>query len=131
MNKLILASLIAGLSGVAGTAQTAKASHNNNEAIAAIGGFIGGVIVGSAIHNDHREPERVYSPPPRVIVEPRYSRGHWDTVTVRTWVEGRWFVSFDDCGRRIRSWTPGHYEFRHERVWVDGRHDRRYDYGRR
>lgn len=131
MNKLVITTLFAAMSGLVGTPQTAKAG---DETIAAIGGFIGGVIVGSAIHNDrhhdrydHREDR--YDRGPRVIVEvgPR-DRGYWKWVEVRTWIPGRWVVTFDH-GRRVRYWTPGYHQSHRERVWVSVDRRRERDHG--
>ena len=127
MHKLIIASFVAALGGITATPSTAKAG---NEVAAAIGGFIGGVIVGTAVN------DRDHCPPPRfdqdryprrggrVIIEtgPR-GHGHWKWIEVRTWVPGYHSFSYDRCGRRFRTWIPGHQEIRRERLWVDS--DRR------
>ncbi len=122
MNKLALASIVAALAGLTAVPQPAKAG---NEAAAAIGGFIGGILVGSSVRNscppphyDHRGPRG-----PRVIIETgSRCSGHWDWVEVNVWVPGRHAVSYDDCGRRVRRWIPGRHECRRERVWIDARH---------
>lgn len=131
MNKLLPTILLAGLTGWAAT--PAQARHHDHEALAALGGFIGGVIVGSAI--DHDRPP---SPPP-VCVIPRHEiggrvviasghrpHGYWDWVTVRVWVPGRWVQSWDRHGHRVRFFQAGHYEHRRERVWVEARGRHRY-----
>jgi hypothetical protein len=77
-----------------------------------------------------------YSPAP-AYVEPN---GHWENVTVRTWVPDRWVESRNYWGRPVRSIEPGHYILSTNRVWVEGRHEYRdrgygngygYSYGRR
>jgi hypothetical protein len=68
--------------------------------------------------------------PPVVVVErPAPPRGYWKTVTVKEWVPGRWVVTRTVRGREIRTFEPGHYAYRDDRVWVsyDRGHD---DYGR-
>jgi len=110
------------------TPKTAKA----NDAGAILGGFIGGVIVGSAIADNHRGPDAV-------VVEAGYRdgysceapRGYWQTVNTRVWVPGFWTMERDHWGRPFRRYVEGHYEVRAERVWVatndyGHRHDRGY-----
>lgn len=101
------------------TPKTAQA----NDAGAAIGGFIGGVIVGSVIADQHRGPDAV-------VVEAGYRdygpRGYWRDVHTRVWVPGFWTMGRDHWGRPYRHYVEGHYELRRDRVWVS--HN---DYGRR
>lgn len=120
-----LALTLATLAAVA-TPNTAKA----NDAGKILGGFIGGVIVASALNDHHHET---------VIVrdgdrcdEPR---GYWREVSVRVWVPGCWVFESGHHGHGYKRYVEGHYELRHDRVWVayndcdrDGR-DR--DWGRR
>lgn len=122
------------------TPKTAKA----NDAGAAIGGFIGGVIIGSVLADQHHGPDAV-------VVESGYDydrgydrceepRGYWRDVCTRVWTPGYWTMERDYCGRPYRRYVEGHYEIRTDRVWVAandygrGRYDR-YDrherYGRR
>jgi hypothetical protein len=59
-------------------------------------------------------------PPPVVVVErPAPPRGYWKTVTVKEWVPGRWVITRSSRGREIRSFEPGYYSYREERVWVN------------
>lgn len=124
------------------TPKTAQA----NDTGAAIGGFIGGVILGSVLADQHHGPDVVvqtgygYHRGPDRCDEPR---GYWRDVRTRIWIPGGWIVERDHWGRHCRRYVDGHYEFRTERVWVAGndygrgrynRHDRydRHDrYGRR
>jgi hypothetical protein len=128
MNKLVLTTLVAALSGVFAAPTTARAG--DGEVVAAIGGFIGGVIVGSTIDRDH---DHRHDRGGAVHVEVRTGRhghghghrhGYWDTTRVRVWVPGRWVVTYDRCGERVRYFERGRYEWRRERVWVPT-HDRR------
>jgi hypothetical protein len=48
-------------------------------------------------------------------------RGYWKEVRVKTYVPGRWVITCDRYGREIRVRERGHYEYRTERVWVEGR----------
>ena len=113
-----------------GAAIAPNSAHaGRSEAAAAIGGFIGGVIVGAHLdhHHDHgrrehRRYEHHHHPSPRVVVIERdhRPRGYWSERTVKVWVPSRWVWTVDDCGRRVRHRERGHYEYRRERVWVDG-----------
>lgn len=133
-----------------------NAHAGDDEAFAAIGGFVAGVITG-AIIDDHNDHDRV-----RVSVhggyrDRHYDRGrhydrhrrdcrkrdcrgcghgyktkhhrsgHWETKRVRVWVPGYWDVEISRCGDRVKVWRRGHYEWRKERVWVAYRdRDRRH-----
>lgn len=132
MNKLIFASIAAVATALMGSPIRAEASHNrhdnDHEVIAAIGGFIGGVIVGSTINSNNL-------PPPRVGVAVSYGHdhgrrhGHWEWTTVRVWVPGRWAYVDRDHGRSRRVWMDGYYDHRRERVWVAHRGNTRCDRG--
>jgi hypothetical protein len=90
----------------------------NDEAAAAIGGFVLGMITGAVIDNNHDHVS--------VSVRGDYGhrpRGHWETRRVRVWVPGYWDVRINRCGDRIRVYQKGHYSYRHEKVWVS--YDRR------
>ncbi|HRE81023.1 MAG TPA: hypothetical protein PLN52_08240 [Opitutaceae bacterium] len=124
-NKLI--TLTATLATLAALAAPAKAGDRGDKVAAALGGFIGGVIVGANLdRHDHRSTRVVVtSPPPcapEVVVVHNRPHGHWETVTTRVWVPARWVVSYDSCGRRIRTQVGGCYEDRSQRVWVDSHH---------
>ena len=120
-----LALALATLAAVA-TPNTAKA----NDAGKILGGFIGGVIVASAL-NDHHHETIIVRDSDR-CEEPR---GYWREVSVRVWVPGGWVFERDHCGRGYKRYVEGHYELRPDRVWVAyndcdrGGRDR--DWGRR
>jgi hypothetical protein len=119
MNKPLLA-LTASLLSLGALTAPAHAGDRGDKVAAAIGGFIGGVIVGSHL-------DRNACPPPGYVDHrPPHSGGYWDTVTTRVWVPARWVMTYDSCGRRIRAHVPGYYELRHERVWVEAPRHRRY-----
>lgn len=125
-NQLIALSLIT----VTALSLAPKPAVAGDKEWAAIGGFIGGVIIGNAISDSHRSSY----PPPRsttVIVNDRCDDGrdgYWKTVSVRVWVPGYWVEERRHFGRSCRSYVAGHYEYRHDRVWVssdrDDCHDR-------
>jgi hypothetical protein len=138
MNKIAITSVLAVMTGLAGAPQTAKAG--DDEVFAAIGGFIGGVLVASASHDRH-DRGHAYCEfdgcRDRYVIRHDHRGPHREWVTVRVWVPGRWIVRYDNYGRRERFYVKGRYEHRREYVVVDrnrGRgSDRDYgrDYGRR
>ena len=118
-----------------------------DEAIAAIGGFIGGVIVGSITSDNHhgssvvieagygRGSGRHYDRGNRHDRYDRHydqtrrygrhdSRGHtsyrgrWEYRTIRKWVPGYWTYTRDRCGDRRRVWNRGYHVRTQVRVWV-------------
>ena len=124
----------ASLAALAALTSPVRAGDRGDKVAAAIGGFIGGVIVGSHLDRDHRRPGPEVCPPPVVVVrdDDCPPAGYWDHVRTRVWVPARWVMSYDSCGRRVRTQVGGYYEYRTERVWVDaGRgHGRYSDHGR-
>lgn len=68
-------------------------------------------------------PAVVYAPAPSVVYAPAAPRGHWEDVTVKTWVPDRWVSSRDRWGRSVRVREAGYFAYRTDRVWVDGRSD--------
>ena len=125
MNKFVAAALFATVGGLLFTPQTVRA--DDDEVVAAVGGFIGGLIVGSTLNDDHyrHAPVRVST---RVVIGSRGHRhhhhhhrhGHWEWNRVRVWVPGYWVVREDHYGRRIRYFEPGRHVYRRERVWIAG-----------
>lgn len=122
-----------------------KPAKAGDEGIAAIGGFIGGLVLGAALDNDHDR----YADYDRYGRHDRYDRhgsatviignrhphrdgGYWKHVTVKSWVPGYWTTSRDRHGHRCRFYVEGRWEYRTDRVWVAydryDRHDRRYGY---
>lgn len=108
-----------------------KPAYAGDKEWAAVGGLIGGLIIGSAIADsrDARTTVVVRDGPDRC------DDGYWKEVRVKVWVDGCWESRYD-CGRRIRVYVPGYYTYRTDRVWVaydrHGRHDHRdYRHGRR
>lgn len=116
---------------------TPKPAVAGDKEAAFVGGLIGGVILG-AVLNDHDHDRTVVVSKDYGYDRRRDDRcddGYWKTVEVRSWVPGYW-ASERRHGRTIRYYVEGHYEVRHDRVWVaSGRYDRPdhrdYGYGRR
>src|SRR5690606_12644140 len=72
------------LAGATALSLTPKPAVAGNKEIAAIGGFIGGLIVGSVINDRHHDSRHS-----TVIVDHHHDRGpsgYWKEVTVKTWV---------------------------------------------
>lgn len=114
--------------------QTALAGHREDKVAIAIGGIIGGVLIGKHLERDR---QRDHCPPPssRVIVvqpapacPPPPPSGYWQETRTQVWVPSQWVESYDDCGRRVRFWQQGHYEWQTSRVWVETRSTARYVY---
>ena len=124
------------LIAVTALALTPKPAVAGDKGLAVLGGFVGGVIVASAINNSHYD---TYATAPAVVVNDRghfgdrYDDGYWKVVTVRVWVPGYWVVERGYHGRSFRRYVEGHAEFRADRVWVSyggrDRHDRDFSYG--
>lgn len=124
MNKIIFASLAAAAIALMSSPTAAEARHDHDEVVAAIGGFVGGVIVGSAIdgNNPSAHVEVSYGHD-----HGRHRHGHWEMRRVRVWVPGHWTYVDRDCHRPRKVWVPGRYEYRRDRVWVAHRHSRHCD----
>lgn len=113
-----------------------KRAEAGDQGLAIAGGFIGGLIVASALNDAHHD---YYDAPtaPVVVVNDRgpwvRHDGYWRIATVRVWVPGYWLVERGHHGRCFRRYVEGHMEYRRERVWVgngDCRPDASYGYGR-
>ncbi|MGC9450008.1 MAG: hypothetical protein ACP5I4_01055 [Oceanipulchritudo sp.] len=119
-------------------------AHADDEAWAALGGFVAGVITGAVIEdsNDYHGGVSIAVGERRGRYD-RYDRGrhdrydrhpghrgkgHWEIKRVRVWIPGRWEFTVNRCGDRIRVWEPGHYGWRREKVWVR-HHGRHHDRG--
>lgn len=117
---------ITALALVAATALslTPKPAAASDKGLAIVGGFIGGLIVASAINDSyHNYPGRT-----AVVVddrcEPYASNGYWRDVTVQVWVPACWVVERGYRGSDHRRYVSDHYEGRNNRVWVSNeRHD--------
>jgi hypothetical protein len=141
MKNIIKITLIA---AIALGLSTGRATAND-EAAAAIGGFVLGMITGAVIEN-HTDHVNVsvragygYGHDCRSACSVRHDRsyghgprGHWEVKRVRVWVPGRWDVRVNHCGDRIRVYEKGYYTYRKDKVWVsyNDRGKRGYDRGR-
>ena len=130
---------------------TAAPTHADDEALAAFGGFVAGMITGAILesNSDHHHGAGVaisyeshrghgvharYDRGPRCGKHHRYDchschrgpKGYWKTHRVKVWVPGHWSYFVNDCGDRTRVWTRGHYTYQTKRVWV-ARHHKRYE----
>jgi len=105
--KLATYALLAGLAGFATTA--ARADHGRINVGVAV------AVAPTYSVPAYYPPTTNYYPAAPVV------RGHWDDVTVKTWIPGRWITSRDRWGRPVQVFENGRYAFRTERVWVDGR----------
>lgn len=118
------------LTAATALALTPKSAFAGDKEWAAVGGFLGGLIVGSAI-NDSRHDSYPDGSTTVIINDHRdhcddRPEGYWENVTVRVWVPGCWIEERGRHGRCHRRYVEGHYEFRTDRVWVSfNRHDRR------
>jgi len=112
-----------------------KPAAASDKGLAIVGGFLGGLIVASAINDSYHDscaPTHT-----TVVVDDRCDdrpSGYWKEVSVRVWVPGCWIVERDYRGCERRRYAEGHYECRNNRVWVaherHGRyHDREVGYG--
>jgi hypothetical protein len=88
---------------LAGFATTARADH-------------GRIDVGVGVTFGTPRVAPIYVPAPHY----RPARGHWENVTVKSWVPARWIVTRDRWGRPHRVLQNGYYTYRTERVWVEG-----------
>ncbi len=105
-----------------------KPAQAGDKGLAIVGGFLGGLIVGSAITDRHYDSYPVRST--TVIVGHRDDRcddGYWKTVSVRVWVPGCWIVERGHHGRTYRRYVEGRYDYRQDRVWVAYDNRDRYD----
>ena len=112
-----------------------KPAVAGNSEIAALGGFIGGLMVGSNFTNySSCEPE-YYSAAPVVVYD---AGGYWRTNSIRVWVGPQWVMVVNRYNRPVRRLIEGHYEIRQQRIWVNcnfdqqeysryDRNDRRHD----
>ena len=127
MKSLLYITLITAL--VASTA--APEARADREGRALVGGLIGGIIIGSILddeHHHHHYHNRVHH---RSRGHGGYDNGcgcsgHYDYISVKTWINGHWSVSYDRYGHCHRHWRPGYYSYDKRRVWVPHKRGCRY-----
>lgn len=121
------------LTAVAALTLVPKPAQAGDKELALIGGFIGGLMIGSAINQSHQSAYGDHGTTIVVHDADYRDRGYWDYTTVRVWVPSCWETRIE-FGRRTRIFIPGHYVIRRERVWVahhGDRHDRHDRHGHR
>ena len=119
---------------IAATALTLapKPAQAHDKGLAIVGGFLGGLIVASAI-NDSRHDGYEYRNNTVIVdrgderrgdrCDDRRADGCWETVTFKVWVPATWVEECGRHGRVYQRYIGGHFEFRTDRVWVSN--DRR------
>lgn len=136
MKNILTVSVILAISAISFPAPAAQAG--DDEAIAAIGGFVVGMIAGSLADDNHYS-RHSYERSSRYDRHDRYDHhyshrssyrddrhdrssyksGRWETRRFKKWVPGYWEVSYSSCGDRIKIWREGYYRWETKRVWVD------------
>ena len=135
MKKYIHYSILAATILCLGTGQ---ARAGDDEAWAAIGGFVAGVITGVAIDDDHhRHGKKHYRGEYRgrkhgdqvyYSKQGRHGYGHgpkgrWEYRRVKVWIPGHWKSTYGRHGQCVRIWKRGHHAWRKTQVWIPyGRH---------
>jgi len=131
------------LTAIAALTFTPRPAHALGDKEAALlGGLIGGAIIGAAINDafDDGQVTLHYSSYGRghhrhgyhrgSSCGPRYGHGHgyhhprggyWSYRTVKVWVPGRTWFTYDPCGRRVKHFQRGYWTHRKEKVWVERR----------
>ena len=107
-----------------------KPAQASDKGLAIIGGFLGGLIIASAI-NDSRHDDYPQSYNTVIATDrcdDRGPSGYWRDVSVEVWVPACWVVEgCDRYGREVRRYVAGHNECRTNRVWVSYDRHERYD----
>ena len=118
MKSLLFITLITAL--IASTA--APEARADREGRALVGGLIGGIIIGSILDDARHHHTRVHH---RSRGHGRHGgcgcSGHYDYISVKTWISGHWSVRYDRYGHCHRHWSPGYYSYYKRRVWVPHR----------
>jgi len=120
------------LAAAAALSLAPKPAMAGDKEVAIIGGFLGGLLIASAINDSqHQEAYPCYHTD--VIVNDRDDRrdesrdcGYWSEVALNVWVPGVWIEERSRHGQCHQRYVAGHYERRNNRTWVAyERHDRR------
>ena len=112
------------------TAIVASTARADREGRALVGGLIGGIIIDSILDDDrhlHHHHTRIHH---RSRGYDRHGgcgyNGHYDYISVKTWINGHWSVSYDRYGHCHLHWCPGYYSYDKRRVWVPHNRSRRH-----
>jgi hypothetical protein len=112
-----------------------KPAAASDKGLAIVGGFLGGLIVASAINDSRHDdyPNRNTTVIVNDRCDDRAPNGYWKEVSVRVWVPGCWIVERGYRGCDSRRYVEAHYSCRNDRVWVSNdrrdRRDREVSYG--
>ena len=99
-----------------------KPAQASDKGLAVLGGIIGGVIIASALNDNHYDTRGTTV----VYNNDRCDDGYWRDVSVNVWVPACYVVERGNYGRSSRRYVVGHYECRNNRVWVaSNRNDHR------
>ena len=97
------------------TALVASTARADREGRALVGGLIGGIIIDSILDDDrhlHHHHTRIHH---RSRGYDRHGgcgyNGHYDYISVKTWINGHWSVSYDRYGHCHLHWCPGYYSY--------------------
>ena len=122
LKKLALPALVAATLAVATPDQAEAAPIHTpvQSADAVFGGVRVHVGGGVRIPIGHRHRGRTHVVRQRVVT---YEGGYWTTETRKVWHPAE-FVGYDRHGRPV--YSPGHYDYVEERVWVPRRQVVRY-----
>ncbi len=124
MKKTVIAGIVAGCL-VALVPRPVQAG--SDEALAALGGFVGGVILSEAARTPSQRVIHQRTVIHRDVVVDRPARVRYEMRPRKRWVPGCWVYERGPCGGRVRVWDPGHWETVYVRVKVkDYREVRRY-----
>ncbi|MBK1878654.1 hypothetical protein [Pelagicoccus mobilis] len=87
---------------------------------ALIGGLIGGIIIGSALADDHTHVSTTvsYHHGNHGHHRSHCNHGHWKWTSTKHWVPGHYKYSRDCHGHSVKIWVSGYYDYHKEKVWV-------------
>lgn len=148
--KILICATLAALMAVPAEARGHRGHRghrgSNSGSVAALGGFLTGLIVSDVLTRpvysspvvisdswsdvawrtegwDYGRPHYGYGRygsrySDRYGHRPDYRRGEWVYRDVRVWVPGRWEIVYDRYGLSTRVWRKGFYDVRREKMWV-------------
>lgn len=143
--KILICATFAALMTVSAEARGHRGHGGSNSgSVAALGGFLTGLIVSDALARPmyttpivvtdswsdiawrtdgwdygrtyHAYGRPSYRYPEKYTHRNDYRRGDWGYREIRVWVPGTWDVVCDRYGRSTRVWRNGYYDVRREKV---------------